>query len=179
VEAERVKLRPSEEEFVQGLYDGTVVRSRGHAAFLSSAEEGIPVPLARLRKLTGAVPSQILIVSVSTTDEPTVAADRRAELVPICDGVRRVVLRYGFSEGIDVPAALHAVMGAGLLPEIDPAKLVYYLGRESYVQRPHGPGMAAWREGLFAYMQRNAERTASYFCVPPDKVIEIGTEIPI
>jgi KUP system potassium uptake protein len=40
-------------------------------------------------------------------------------------------------------------------------------------------GMALWRERLFAFMQRNAERTAAYFCIPAERVIEVGTELEI
>lgn len=175
VEGHRVALRPTEPEFVQGL--AGVTRSPLCAAFLSSATEGIPLPLARVRALTNSVPHRILIVSVVTTDDPVVPDDRRAEIMAVCEGIKRVTLRYGFAEGIDVPAGL--AQYAAQLPGIDLDNLVYYLGRESFLPDASVPGMAKWREEMFAFMARNAERTAEYFCVPPGRVIEIGTEIAI
>ena len=175
VEGHRIDLRPSEADFVAGLAQAT--RSPLCAAFLSSATEGIPLPLARVRDLTNSVPQKILIVSVLTSDRPIIDDDARAEVTPVCEGIQRVVLRYGFAEGIDVPAALHA--NADKLPGVHLDEIVYYLGRESYLPDPKVPGMAGWREGMFAFMARNAERTAEYFCVPPARVIEIGTEIAI
>jgi len=39
--------------------------------------------------------------------------------------------------------------------------------------------MAYWREQMFAFVRRNAEQTAAYFCIPPSCVIDIGTKIEI
>ena len=175
VEEHRVKLRPTVPEFVREL--AGISRSPLCAAFLSPATEGIPLPLARVRSLTNSVPHRILLVSVVTTDEPVVPDDHRAEIAPVCEGIQRVILNYGFAEGIDVPAGL--AQHAAQLPGIDLDHIVYYLGRESFLPDPDIPGMAAWREGMFAFMSRNAERTADYFRVPPNRVIEIGTEIAI
>lgn len=179
VEAQRVKLRPTEEDFAVRLAQSEMVRPRNCAAFLSSATEGIPVPLARLSALTQSVPARVLLVSVMTVDDPTVADDARVEVSHVCEGIDRVVMRWGFAEGIDVPLGLQTAIEAGLLKGVDFPGIVYYLGRESYLYDKKIPGMSPWREGLFAYMQRNAERTAAYFCVPHDRVIEIGTEIAI
>jgi len=39
--------------------------------------------------------------------------------------------------------------------------------------------MAIWREKLFARMSRNAQRAASYFKIPSERVVEIGTQIEL
>jgi KUP system potassium uptake protein len=39
--------------------------------------------------------------------------------------------------------------------------------------------MWVWREALYAFMQRNAERSAAYFCIPAAQVVEIGIELEI
>ena len=39
------------------------------------------------------------------------------------------------------------------------------------------PGMAVWRERLFAAMPLNANLPATYFGVPPAQVVEVGLEI--
>ena len=41
------------------------------------------------------------------------------------------------------------------------------------------PGMAVWREQVFAAMQRNAERSANYFCIPGGQAVEVGFEVEI
>ena len=67
----------------------------------------------------------------------------------------------------------------GKLPGIDLENITYYIGRETIIPREDVPGMWVWRETLFAFLQRNAERTAAFFGVPTGQVVEFGTEIEI
>jgi len=55
----------------------------------------------------------------------------------------------------------------------------FYIGRETIIPREDVPGMWLWRETVFAFLQRNAERTAAFFDVPARQVVEFGTEIEI
>ena len=57
--------------------------------------------------------------------------------------------------------------------------VTYYLGRETIIPTHKVLGMALWREEIFAILNRNAERSAAYFCVPARQVVEIGIEIEI
>ena len=68
----------------------------------------------------------------------------------------------------------HASLGCGNLSEVS-----YYIGRETIIPTAAIPGMWIWREALYAFMQRNAERSAAYFCIPAKQVVEIGIEIEI
>ena len=67
----------------------------------------------------------------------------------------------------------------GKLAGIDLGDVTYYIGRETIIPREDIPGMWVWRESLFAFLQRNAERTAAFFGVPTKQVVEFGTEIEI
>lgn len=49
----------------------------------------------------------------------------------------------------------------------------YFVGRES-VQVTALPGMASWREHLYALMERNATDPAFYFRLPTHQVFELG-----
>jgi KUP system potassium uptake protein len=87
-----------------------------------------------------------------------------------------VSARHGFSEDPAVPRVL-ALLGAKGL-EVDLATASFFLGRETLLAT-NRPGMAIWRERLFAVMARNARRATKFFCLPPDRVIELGTEIEL
>jgi KUP system potassium uptake protein len=67
----------------------------------------------------------------------------------------------------------------GKLPGIDLADITYYIGRETIIPSDKVAGMAVWRETVFAFLQRNAERSAAFFDVPTRQVVEFGTEIEI
>jgi KUP system potassium uptake protein len=67
-----------------------------------------------------------------------------------------------------------AIAHGGHLSEVS-----YYIGRETVIPTAKIPGMWLWREALYAFMQRNAERSADYFCIPAAQVVAIGIEIEI
>ena len=54
----------------------------------------------------------------------------------------------------------------------------YFLGRETLIASKN-PGMAIWREQLFAVMSRNARSATSFFGLPPNRVVELGAQIEL
>ena len=67
----------------------------------------------------------------------------------------------------------------GKLSGLDLSDITYYIGRETIIPSEEVAGMWVWRETLFAFLQRNAERSAAFFGVPTKQVVEFGTEIEI
>ena len=118
----------------------------------------------------------IVIVSIATSDVPRVAGARRAKVWDLGDGFFQVVLSYGFMEEPNVPEALGNIVHTGF--GISPERSTYVLGRET-VLATEREGMALWREKLFAMMARNATSAASFFQLPADKCLEIGTQVEI
>jgi KUP system potassium uptake protein len=179
VEVAREKLRQPHEAFVARLASEPPIRLPGIAAFLTPSVIGVPLALSRLRDMTGAIPEAILLVSVVPVDVPSVAQEDRAKITQVAERVRRVTLSYGFIDIVNVPRCLAAAVARGQLLGTDLDKIIYYIGRENIIASGQMAGMALWRERLFAFMQRNAERTAAYFCIPAERVIEVGTELEI
>jgi len=140
---------------------------------------GMPVPLVHHLKHNRVLHERVLLVSVITREEPRVEDAERVEVVPICDGMSRVFLRYGFMETPDIKYGLRLAVAQGRLADVNPNELTYYLGRETIVPTRRLPGMWIWREELFSLLHRNAQRSAAYFCVPARQVVEIGVEIQI
>jgi KUP system potassium uptake protein len=87
-----------------------------------------------------------------------------------------VVVRYGFMDDPDVPAALGVARQQGL--ELDDEDVTYFLGRETLIVTK-SPGMAMWRERLFVLMVRNAVRATAFFKLPPERVVELGVQVEI
>jgi KUP system potassium uptake protein len=86
-----------------------------------------------------------------------------------------VLVKYGFMEQPDIPAVMAKF---GPLHEIDLDEVTYVLGRETVLATAR-PGMAIWREELFAFLERNALRAPAHFKLPPQQVLEIGAQIDI
>lgn len=86
------------------------------------------------------------------------------------------VMRYGFMDDPNVPQAFEEMAAQGF--EYKPAETTYFLGRETLIANPH-EGMSAWRDNLFAFMSRNARRATICFRIPPDQVIEVGSQVKL
>jgi len=78
-----------------------------------------------------------------------------------------------------IPEGLQCAVASGLLPPEYLEDMTYFVGHEVVIPSPTHPGMATWREGLFAFMKRNAERTGAHFGLPTRQIVEVGTEIEI
>ena len=101
---------------------------------------------------------------------PWLADHPGTTIAEICD-------RFGFTEEPDVPAAIAALDEHQL--KLDLSKVTYFLGRETLIAKRHIERMVGWREKLFVAMQRNATNATSYFRLPSDQVIELGSQVEI
>ena len=79
-------------------------------------------------------------------------------------------------EDPDIPKVLKELAPPG--PVFDLQDTTYFLGRETLIASKH-PGMMIWREKLFALMSRNASSATAYFCLPPERVVELGSQVEI
>jgi KUP system potassium uptake protein len=86
-----------------------------------------------------------------------------------------VVVHYGFMQRPDIPQALRGTRKSGLVME--PESTTYYVGKESLVMGGKIPGMAIWRDRLFAFMSRNALRATDFYQIPPERTVEIGIRL--
>jgi KUP system potassium uptake protein len=90
--------------------------------------------------------------------------------------IYRVIANYGFSDSPDVVDVIDCMREKGL--DIEMKKITFFLGRETLIASDN-PGMAIWREHLFSFMSRNAQRATAFFNIPVDQVIEVGMQIEI
>jgi KUP system potassium uptake protein len=101
----------------------------------------------------------------------------RTEVSPLGDGFYRVVMRYGFMEETDVPAALKHLDNMCGGP-FEMMQTSFFLSRQTLLPSEK-PGMALWREKLFAWMMRNAATPMEFFRLPTNRVVELGSQVEI
>ena len=141
------------------------------AVYLTTLRDGVPPALLHNLKANQVRHERILLVTVETALTPYVAASQRTTVEEIGDGMARVLVRYGFFESPDVPRALAATGVAD-------ARTTWFLSRQTLIAT-RKPGMARWRERLFAAMVRNAEQPMTFFCLPINRVVELGSQVEI
>jgi KUP system potassium uptake protein len=76
----------------------------------------------------------------------------------------------------DVPSALEGVREPGL--RFNPMRTTYFIGRET-ILATRKLGLSSWRGSIFAWMTRNAGDVTSYFCLPPNGVVELGARVEV
>jgi len=150
------------------------VRVPGTAIFLSSNPEGAPSALLANVDHIGVLHEKTVLLTIETKQKPHVPEAERLELVPLSDGIYRMKLSYGFMEEPIVPKALAGVKFEGL--NLNPQEVTFFVNRETTIAS-NIPGMALWRDKLFSFMLSNATTATDYFCLPPARVIEIGSRV--
>jgi len=155
---------------------GKVSRIAGTSVFLASTVEGVPPALLHNLKHNHILHERVVILTVLTESMPHVPAAQRAEVGDLGQGFFRMVLRYGFMDEVNIPEALAIEDRAG-----GPFKAMetsYFLSRQTLIASSR-PGMAIWREKLFAWMVRNAQSAMEFFKLPTNRVIELGSQLEI
>ncbi len=154
-----------------------IKRVQDTAVFMSVSAQGTPVALLHHIKHNHMLHERIIILSIqSLMDMPTVPPAERLSITHLEDGFSRVVASYGYMETPQIPEIMALADGMGL--KYEPMRTTYYLGRETILTSGHSK-MATWRKIIFAFMARNARNPAAYFKIPPNRVIEIGSQIEL
>jgi KUP system potassium uptake protein len=154
----------------------SAARVPGTAVFMTSSTNGVPHALLHNLKHNKVLHERVILLTVRIEDVPYVSDDKRVELKDYGSGFYRVKLRYGFMDEIDVPSALAQLKGCG--PACKMMDTSFFLARQTLLASSR-PGMAIWREKLFAWMLRNAESAMEFFKLPTNRVVELGSQVEI
>jgi KUP system potassium uptake protein len=173
---ERVSKDSLELETFLNAVSDRVPRVPGTAIFMTGTATGTPGSLLHNLKHNKVLHEQVVVLTVQFQDVPYVPEDQRFELTSLPKNFYRLVVRYGFMEEPNIPEALRKSGQKGL--HCDPMQSSYFLSRETVIPSSK-PGMAMWREHVFAWMSRNATSAMEFFNIPPNRVVELGTQVEI
>lgn len=164
------------EAFLESLTATRVVRVPGTAVFMTGSADGTPPALLHNFKHNKVVHERVVLLTVQTADEPHVPETERVSVTKLESGFYRVRARFGFMETPGVPALMQTLAQAGLtLKEMDTS---YFLGRETLLPSDRA-GLPVWRKMLFGWMSKNARPATAYFRLPPNRVVELGTQVEL
>jgi KUP system potassium uptake protein len=151
-------------------------RVSGTAVFLTTQTQDVPVTLLRNLKHNKVLHRTVLLVRVVTENIPRVAGADRIKARELGSGFWQIEAHFGFAQTPNVPRELQRAEIPGL--KLDPSQISFFVGRANVKSSPR-PGMARWRERLYSALARVATRSPEFFRIPPDRVIELGTEVEI
>jgi KUP system potassium uptake protein len=163
------------DEFLR-IKEPSVLRVKNTAVYLTSRPEGVPSALLHNLKHNQILHERNVLVTVVTAEIPFLEEQDRSTVTNLGKGFFRILVRYGFMERPDIPMALRHVSDQGL--EFDLERTTFFVSREIVLPRLP-PGMAVWRELFFSWMMRNAVSATDFFRIPPERVVELGTQVEI
>lgn len=165
------------EDFLSDLKSQRIPRVPGTGVYMSGNRQGTPLALLHNLKHNKVLHQQVVVLTVRTEEVPYLANPKdRVALDQLDEGFWRVQIHFGFMEKPDVPAALKSANEKRV--RFDPMRTTYFIGRET-ILATRKLGLSSWRGSIFAWMTRNAGDVTSYFCLPPNGVVELGARVEV
>jgi KUP system potassium uptake protein len=162
--------------FLADLGSSGIHRISGTGVFMTSNPNGVPPVLLHHVKHNRVLHQHVVLLSVATLTVPEVTGEQRATVTEIGQGFFQLRVEYGFMESPDVPGVLRR-FSMGKFPNGD-HDVTYYLGRETLLTSGTSK-LAVWRKRIFALMSRNAQTATAFFNIPPNRVVELGTQVQL
>jgi KUP system potassium uptake protein len=127
-------------------------------------------------KHNGVIHERVVLLTIRSEEVPHVPESERLEIFPLAKGFVRIIARYGFMQSASVPEIMKLAAARGFIMKM--METSFFLGRETLIPTKE-PGMALWREALFAWLSRNARTATAFFQIPPNRVVELGAQVEL
>lgn len=153
-----------------------IQRVPGSAVFFSSTPEGWPTAFLHNLKHNKVMHEQTVFLTVLFDDAPRVLDDERVEVMRTGDGIVRVVAHFGFREDPRIDGVLRQIARKGVVCTLHDTS--FFTSKPTLVSVSRR-GLFGWRRSLFGWLLRNSTSAANYFGLPPNRVVELGTQVAI
>jgi len=165
------------ETLIGELEKNPVARVPGTAVFMTGRVDDCPPALRHHVRRNKALQKQVIVLTVLVEDVARVPFEQRFEIRPYDAGFVRLILHYGYMQGVNVPSELVAIGERGI--EVDLEEVTYYIGTQSLIPSRKEGGMVGWRDRLFAFMARNAMNPTVYYHIPAEQTVVLGLRVRI
>jgi KUP system potassium uptake protein len=170
------RLETPIDELVEALEKKPPTRVPGTAVFLTADPDSAPTALLHSLKHYKVLHEDNVVLTVLIENTPYVKTADRVSIEPLGKSFSRVRMRFGFMEIPNVPRALGIARKQGW--SFDIMSTSFFLSRRS-VRADAKSGMPPWQDRIFILLARNADDASSYFHLPTDRVVEIGTQVSV
>jgi KUP system potassium uptake protein len=168
-----IELQP----FLKSLSVYPPVRVEGTSVFMTQEAGLVPHALLHNLKHNRVLHERVIFLTALPRNVPHVDPEDMAEVTPLEEGCYSVVMRLGFQDPYDV-TSIFEVLARHHDLELIVQECSFFLSRQSIIAHS-GEGMARWRQRVFGWMLQNAQPASDFFRIPPNRVIEIGTQVVI
>ncbi len=153
-----------------------LTRVPGTAVFFSSGGQGYPTSFLHNIKHNQVMHETVIFLKVEFVEQPRLPDSARLEIERTPRGPLRVVARFGFREAVNLRKAFTLMRQRGLAVDFDHTS---FFASKPVLVSVSRRGLFGWRRSLFAWLLQNSTSTARYFNLPPNRVVEVGTQIAV
>ena len=146
----------------------------GTAVYMTESPVLTPPALVHNIQHNKVLHRKIIFLYIGVKNRPHIRAEERVKFGKLPQGAYRVLARYGFMDRTDMRAIIRIIQNNHL--KIDMEKTTFFVGRDTLIPSKSG-GLSKWRGYLYLLMRQNWARATKYFNIPPERAIEIGTQI--
>ena len=162
------------EPFIQAVGAHPPTRVPGTALFMTPNPDGVPHAMLHNLKHNKVLHEKVVILTVRFLDFPHTSSEERLTVEPLPYGFYRVTVQYGFKDEPDLPRDLLLCSAQNLA--LNPMDTSYFIGKE-ILKASGANGMAYWRKKIFIGLFRSAETITNQFKLPPNRVVELGSQV--
>ncbi|MBV1774937.1 potassium transporter Kup [Burkholderiaceae bacterium DAT-1] len=163
--------------FVESIESHPPTRVEGTSVFMTGSANTTPHALLHNLKHNKVLHEQVILLTIQSTDIPVVAIEDRLKVQRLGKSFLQVIATYGFKEEPSVPDIMSLLEQMHEI-ELDSMNTSFFLSKETLIRAPK-PAMSWIRTFVFSIMQRNAARPTDFFQIPPNRVVEMGTQVEI
>jgi KUP system potassium uptake protein len=152
-------------------------RVPGTAVFLAPSAEHVPPILVHHVERSRSLHETVVLLTVLKESIPIVPAEARYQLSALEEGFYKLIVSFGYMEDPQLLPVLGEVAFCEELP-FDFENATYYIGHETIVAGNDGV-ISRVPEAIFSYLNRNAVHEERHYGMPPEQIVEIGTQIDL
>ena len=160
--------------FIEAISQHPPARVPGTALFLTPNPDGVPHAMLHNLKHNKVLHEQVVILTVRFLEFPHTNLEERVFVESLPHQFYRVTVNYGFKDEPDLPRDLQLCAAKGC--RLDPMDTSYFVGKEILIANA-GTEMAYWRKKIFIGLFRSAETITNQFKLPPNRVVELGSQV--
>jgi len=164
------------EPFIDAVGTHPPTRVSGTALFMTPNPEGVPHAMLHNLKHNKVLHEKMVLLTVKFSDFPHSSDEERVSVEPLRYEFYRVTIRYGFKDEPDLPRDLAMCAEQGLM--LDAMDTSFFVGKEILIAS-NKSGMALWRKKIFIGLFRSAETITNQLKLPPNRVVELGSQLKI
>lgn len=164
------------EPFIEAVGAHPPLRVNGTAIFMTPNLDGVPHAMLHNLKHNKVLHEKMVLLTVKFLDYPHTSNEERVTVEDLPNEFYRVTVRYGFKDEPDLPRDLVLCAEQGLV--LDAMDTSFFVGKEILIAS-NASGMAFWRKKIFIGLFRSAETITNQFKLPPNRVVELGSQLKI